>query len=387
LVKTADARYRVGAIGCGRKGTQQARAFDLHPRTQIVAAADTDPENLELFCKRFNVPGYSSYREMLAKEKIDIASTILPTSVNPEVVIGCAEVGVKAILCEKPMASSLALADRMVEMCRDRGIPLAAGDMFRNQSQFWEARRLIDAGELGDVQIINVYHHSDQISGTGCQPLSIMRMFAQDADVDWIFGWVTGAAAEDSEETKQVLDAFSDDDQGMAGVVRFANGVEGHIHYKEAPQYEIEVLCSRGVFATDCRSFRLWKARGGANAARVVPADLEEAKGLFSDPAMGRDQYDKHGWMQLGSRVMDTVQSVVDSVDQGIEPRASGDNGRKVLEIAIGLRESERRGMTAVKFPLLDRSLTLTPKKGRMFNKKEVYGRQWYAEQIGRARQ
>ena len=72
------AKYRVGIIGGGRKGSQHARAYVLNPLTDVVAIADTDPENLELFCGRFNVPGYSDYKEMLEKEQIDIAAPILP---------------------------------------------------------------------------------------------------------------------------------------------------------------------------------------------------------------------------------------------------------------------------------------------------------------------
>jgi predicted dehydrogenase len=249
--------------------------------------------------------------------------------------------------------------------------------MFRNLAQCWKARELIDSGVLGDVQIVNVYHNSDQISGTGCQPLSVMRLFANDANVDWAFGWVTGDAAEDSLKVKPELDAFSDDDQGMAGCIRFSNGVHGYVHYDKTPKDEIEVLCSKGAIMTDYRSFRLFKLeeRGGHNA-------LTEEEGVFQSHVRTSAHYEPDGWKRASSRVMDTVQSMVDALEMGVEPRSNGDNAKKVLEIAIGLRESERRGMTAVKFPLEDRSLRLVPKKGRMFNKKKVYGPEWYKEQI-----
>ena len=65
--------YRVGLIGCGRAGAPRAHAFDLHPRCEVTAIADTDAENLELGCENFGVPGYSTYEEMFAKEEIDIA--------------------------------------------------------------------------------------------------------------------------------------------------------------------------------------------------------------------------------------------------------------------------------------------------------------------------
>ena len=107
MTDSGNAKYRVGVIGCGRKGTVHARSYALNPKSEIVAGADTDSETLELFCKRFGVPGYRDYREMIEKEKIDIAAPILPVQPNPEVVIGCARLGVKAICSEKPMAASL----------------------------------------------------------------------------------------------------------------------------------------------------------------------------------------------------------------------------------------------------------------------------------------
>ena len=85
---------------------------------------------------------------MLAKEEIDIAAPVLPVSANPEVVIACAEAGVRAIFSEKPIAASLQEADRMVEVCRSRGIPFASGDSWRNLPQFRQFRSMVDRGEV-----------------------------------------------------------------------------------------------------------------------------------------------------------------------------------------------------------------------------------------------
>ena len=55
---------------------------------------------------------------------------------------------------------------------------------------------------------------------------------------------------------------------------------------------------------------------------------------------------------------------------------------RRVLEIAIGLRESHRNDFAPIRFPIQDRSLRIVPSKGRFLNKKEAMGEEWYAEQI-----
>ncbi len=366
-------QYRVGLIGCGRKGTQHARAYALNPATQVVAGADTDPENLELFCQRFGVPGYRDYREMLEKERIEIAAPILPVRYNPEVVLGCAAAGVKAILCEKPIAASLEEADRMVEACRARGIKFAAGDLDRNFPDYWKARQFMDAGELGQVRSISLlYGSGTEISGGGCQILSLMRLFAHDAEVDWVIGWVAG-------------DPSSDEDQGMAGYVRFVNGIECCIHRQANAKNGIEVLCTRGVFFSDGFFLHLWKAPEGVE--RPTWTALEKVEGLFPPTSIyGTRDYDEEGWKWPGDRNMASVQSMVEALQNDIEPRSSGENGRKVLEIAIALRESHRQGHVPVKLPLADRSLKIVPHEGRWENKKEVYGREWYDAQMRRAR-
>ena len=101
MPNSKNPKYRVGIIGCGRAGTGRARAFDLHPLCEVVAIADTDPENLALGCRHFNVPGYNTFDEMFKHEQIDIAMPVLPVRPNADAVVASAEAGVKAIFCEK----------------------------------------------------------------------------------------------------------------------------------------------------------------------------------------------------------------------------------------------------------------------------------------------
>ena len=369
-------RYRVGVIGGGRKGTQHARAYALNPLTKIVALADTDPENRELFCGRFGVPGYADYREMLEREEIDIAAPILPVRPNPDVVIGCAEAGVKAILCEKPMAVSLEDADRMVAACGSRGIKFGAGDLDRNLPSYRKVREMIDAGEFGDVKSITFTGGGgSELSGGGCQQLSLMRLFAGDLDVAWVTGWVAD-------------DPTSDHDQGGAGYFRFVNGVEAVWHREaDARGTGFEVACTRAVVRSSNGFLSLWRAE--EDIERPGWEDLKKVEGLFPEGTVyGRrsGEYDEEGWRWPGDRNISSVQCIIDALEQDTETGGSGDNGRKVLEMAIAMRESHRRGHTPVQLPLADRSLRLIPRPSRMDNKKALFGREKYAQQMAHKR-
>ncbi|MBM3933730.1 MAG: Gfo/Idh/MocA family oxidoreductase [SAR202 cluster bacterium] len=368
-----EKKYRVGMIGVGRKGTQHARCYALNPKCEIVAAADNDKENLDLFTSRFKVPGYSDYREMLKKEKIDIVSPILPVRPNAEVVIGCTEFDVKGIFCEKPMAVSLEEADRMVNAARKRNIRLAGGDMDANLPAHTKAKEIIDSGELGEVQSITFHMGAgSEMSGGGCQLFTLMRMFASQVDVAWSIGWVSD-------------DPWSDHDQGASGYFRFVNGVEGFITRKQNARNGFEVLCSKGVYSSDYAFSHIYKVKEGVT--RPAFSDLVEIKGVLPEGNIygtrsAAMQYDADGWKWPGDRNMASVANFVDALDAGRDPVHSGDNGRKILEMAIGLRESARRGHAPVQFPIQDRSLRIIPLNWRLDNKKPIYGHETYMKQV-----
>ena len=363
----STAKHRVAVIGIGRKGTQHALAYQLHPRCELVAGADPDPDNLQLFQQRFGVQAvYSSYRDLLAHEQIDIAAPILPVSANPEVVIECARAGVKAIFSEKPISASLAQADQMVEECRSRSIPFACGDAWRNLPQFWQFKAMIDRGEVGRVHSINVYHPHDEILGGGCQSLGVMRLMAGDAAVDWVVGWVKG-------------DPFDEEDQGMGGVVKFANGIDGFVHMNAVGKAGIEVNTSRGVFFSDWQTFRLWLHP--EEEKPFATSWLEnEVVGAFAKAEDPEDSGAVGGLRPPGYRQRASVKAIVEALEEDREPWTSGDNMRKNLEIGIALRQSHRQGHTPIKLPIEDRSLRIRPHDGRWLNKKQVFGEEWYAE-------
>ena len=361
--------YRVGVIGCGLKGTQHTRAWNLTPGAEVVAAAETDPENADLFRKRFGVPVYDDYREMLRNESIDIAAPILPVSANHEVVMRCVEAGVKGILCEKPITDSLAHADEMVATCRAKGIAFGCGDLDRNLPDYTRAKAIIDSGEIGEVVAIDL--HGGSSTEWDIQGMSLTRLFAGDAEAAWVIGWVTG-------------DPYSDHDQGQAGYIRFANGIEAFRHTNKNAKNGIEVLCTMGSFYTDFMYLKMWKLED----PDVKPGwsnGMVEIEGLFKEESQYAESgtHDEDGWRWAENRNLASVQVMIEAIENGVDPIGSGENSRKCLEIAIALRESHRRGRTPVRLPFEDRSLRIVPPMLRWLNRKETVSIEDYRTSIG----
>ena len=370
---TTNARYQVGIVGCGRQGTQHGRGFNLLPDTSVVAIADPDPDNLELAMRRFSARGYSTAEEMYANEQLDIVDCVLPVQFNPDMVVLAAETsGAKGIVSEKPIAASLVDADRMVAACEANGIPWQGGNVDRSISQLWEARALIEAGEIGEVLSINLYEMTMQ---GGCQGLSVAHMFAQDADIDWVTGWTNG-------------DPFGESDDeylGIGGYVRYANGVECFIHARTGAMRGLIVTGTEGVYVTDKRHHRFYHKSDTSDADLLSNLQYDDSKTFKPFRPHAAGGYDDEGWLYPGDRLVDSMQSIVDAITLGIEPRTSGQVQHKSFEATVAMRESARQGHAPIKLPLPDRSLTLKPQIWRWMNKKELFGEERYAQEIGRA--
>jgi predicted dehydrogenase len=363
--------YRVGIIGCGRKGTQHARAWNLNPKAEVVAAADTDAENLELFRRRFDVPVYSDYREMMNNHGIDIAAPILPVKTNADVVLECTEFDIRGIFCEQPITDSLENADRMVTACRAKSVKFGCGDLDRNLPDYWKAKAIIDSGQLGEVVGIDV--HGGSSVGWDIQGLSLCRLFAGDVEAAWAIGWVTG-------------DPHSDEDQGQAGYIRFVNGVEAFRHTRVNAKRGIEVHCTKGLFHTDYGYLRMWRFKDPDDLPGPGRHDaFVEITGLFKEDHqhLGCGMLDAEGWRWPGNRTVASVQSLVDAIENNTEPTGSGENSRKCLEIAVALRESHRRGRTLIQLPMEDRSLKIIPPMSRWLQRKETMSLEDYRKSVG----
>jgi len=376
----SKAVYRVGVIGGGRMGTHWARGYHVHPRTEVVAVADTDPENLELFCQRFDVPGYNTYDKMFANERIDISVPVLPVKANADAVVASARAGVRAVYCEKPLAGSLTDADRMVGECESRGIPLAAGLVVSSHSDYRKAYRMAAEGEIGEVVRINLYEGNDQV---GTHGLNLARKFANKSDVELVIGFVENDPFGEYEEDYGHGEAWYGK---IGGYIRFNNGIEVFSSFTGPDWRGIEVMGTRGVIVNSNNTWfglHLWKMDEDVDPKQHP--DLAKGTGVFKSWLPTEDEYDEEGWRKTSEVMTESISDVVESLDTGKPLEiTTGDDLRHALEIAVAIRESARRGSAPVKLPIEDRNIMMYPAVWRWHYSKDVFGAEWYREQMKR---
>src|SRR3990172_8052344 len=116
--QTSRRVYGVGIIGAGGIFAEHARGYAQMPRARIVALADVDAERMRRASKDFFIPfTCSNYNDLLARPDVDIVDICTPPSLHEEMVLAALRAG-KHVLCEKPLAHSLASADRIIEAAR-----------------------------------------------------------------------------------------------------------------------------------------------------------------------------------------------------------------------------------------------------------------------------
>jgi predicted dehydrogenase len=186
--------YRAAIIGCGRIGggygladdaaevASHASGYTSDPRVKLVAAVDSDKVARERFRRRWAVGNfYSDYKEMFAREDVDIVSICTWDEVHAEAVHAAVGAGVRVVLCEKPLAPTLAEAKEVVELCKRNNVELFVGYQRRWEPAHRAARDFIASGKLGDILAVHGYYVGG-LRHNGCAWINLARYLVGDIE-------------------------------------------------------------------------------------------------------------------------------------------------------------------------------------------------------------
>lgn len=143
-------KLNAAVIGVGNMGRHHARNYHEIPSTNLVAIADTDPEIGTEIANKYQTRYYQDYREMLAKEKLDMLTIAVPTKLHKKVALDAVSRKINIII-EKPIASSVAEAKEIVHKAKQKGIKFTVGHIERFNPAVIKLKELIDSGKLGEI--------------------------------------------------------------------------------------------------------------------------------------------------------------------------------------------------------------------------------------------
>lgn len=342
--------YRAAVIGCSRMGGfidnevvgysrialpySHAAGYTTCDRTDLVACADLRTDVMAEFGHLHGVPAagqYTDYREMLAKEDLDIVSVATQPEPRAAIVVDVANQGVKAIYAEKAMAASMADADAMVEAVERNGAILNLGTNRRYDTKYDRMKEIIDSGELGQLQHIIIYNVGT-LFNSGSHFLDLVLRLNNDEPAEWVQGHLPeGDSMFDG-------DILTGDPQGE-GTIQFANGVKAHVLLTSRAS-ETEAICSEGTI-TAFGDGSEWQVRKAAPVGLRGRNELQFAPAPQTPPT---------------SSTLRAVQDLVHALDTGQPPRGGVRAARAGNELIFGIIESHLQGGARVQLPLQKRT-------------------------------
>ena len=155
MTQTATRVHQFGFLGMGSRSRGLVACLNVGQRGTVVACADTDAGKRKEAQALLpaNCPVYDDFRRVVDDDRVEVVYVGTPNFTHADLVVAALEAG-KAVICEKPMATTVEDCDRMVEAIERTGGFFALS--MQNRYSFWCATmtRLLRNGELGDPRMM-----------------------------------------------------------------------------------------------------------------------------------------------------------------------------------------------------------------------------------------
>src|SRR5580765_5894651 len=150
-----DGRVRVGIIGSQFQADIQAESLRIMPdEAEVVAVASPTAGNAAALATRHGIPRvFTDYREMLKERDIEMVNIAAPNSLHAQMTKDCAAAG-KHIVCEKPLAMTIAEGEEKISTAKKSGVLLMYGEELLFTPKFLKAKEMADAGAFGKIHLI-----------------------------------------------------------------------------------------------------------------------------------------------------------------------------------------------------------------------------------------
>jgi predicted dehydrogenase len=323
--------YRAGIIGCGKIASEfaddprmegdiftHAEAYTHCPETDLVAICDTNPNQLAKCGQRWGVCArYTDLNEMIGHENLDIISVCTPDSTHAQVIkdILSEPRTVKAILCEKPLATTVGAAQELIALSQQKAVILAVMYMRRHARNFQALKDFLVSGQLGSIQAISGWY-TKGVRHNGTHWFDSIRHLV--GEVTWVMAW---------DRLKDSLD-----DPTLDVVLGIENGSIASLRACDVKYYtifEMEILSSLGRVRLLDSGFHIETSKvikskryTGYKELEITPASFGDRKHLMAH----------------------AVEDLAEALRTGKPVACSGVDGLAAIRIADGAVQSARSG-------------------------------------------
>jgi len=145
---------KAAVIGTGMMGKNHVRNYFEIPLVELCAICDVDEVSGKELSLKFKCNFYKDYNEMIEKEKLDIVSIVVPTSLHKKVACDVLKKGVNVLL-EKPISGTVEDALEIINIAKENNVKLAIGHIERFNPAVIKLKEFISNGRLGEITSIH----------------------------------------------------------------------------------------------------------------------------------------------------------------------------------------------------------------------------------------
>jgi predicted dehydrogenase len=338
---------KIGIIGCGSIAqSRHAPEYAAHPRAKLVGFFNRHKAKSLEMVEQYGGKAYDSYEELLADPAIDAVSVCTSHSSHALITIAALQAG-KHVLCEKPMATTISDAEKMITAAKQAGKYLMVVHNQRFSAAHVKAKQILMSGEMGRIiSFRTAFSHKGPERWSG-DLMPKYWFFNKEEAMLGVGGdlgihkadlirWLIGDEIQEVMAMVMTLDKKGQDgtlielDDNVMCILQSKTGIAGMLsagwtNYGFGFQDKDTILfCSEGVMKiSDHPDYPL----------ELVKRDGEKLLYRFDQGTMNQ--------IRENSGVIDHF---IDSIIEGVTPEISGEEGLAALKIIFACIESSMTG-------------------------------------------
>jgi UDP-N-acetyl-2-amino-2-deoxyglucuronate dehydrogenase len=340
-MSTAIGEFRIAIVGCGRISERHVKAIHATPALSLVSVCDEVAERAQATASRSGARAFTSYKQMLAETEADIMAICTPSGLHPHHGIMAAERGLH-VISEKPMATRMDEADALVRACDSADVQLFVVKQNRLNPSIQLLRRAVDKARFGRIYMANTtvrwtrpQNYYDQAPWRGTWEFDGGAFMNQASHYVDMIQWLVGPVESVCAKTATLARRIESEDSGVA-VLRFRNGAIGTIEvtmltYPRNLEGSITILGEKGTVKI-----------GGTALNRIEHwefAEYDDDDRCAAELRLAPDPLSVYG-----SGHLPYYQNVVEVLRGEAAPGTDGREGRRSLELILGIYEAARTG-------------------------------------------
>jgi predicted dehydrogenase len=334
---SSERRVRLGILGVGRMGLFHALNLSAVPEAELMALADPDEKRAKRAAELTGVERWYSDPDQLIQQR-DVEAIIIstPSDTHAKATLRVFEAR-KDVLCEKPLATDLRDAEKVIEGARETGVKLQVGFMRRFDTAYAGAKKKIDDGVIGKPTIFTSNSRDPfPPPAWACDPRKggglPIDMHSHDYDLArWLMGSEVRRIHAEGEtlvykEIKQQIPEFVDN---IVISLKFQNGslgaITGSQHARYGYDVRTEVLGSDGAVQI--------------GELKRLPLTVCTASSI-SNEATYKGNEEPHFVQRFHQAYVDMLRYFVRCIREDVQPSPSGPDGKAALQLALAVMES-----------------------------------------------